>query len=88
MTPPALIYLAMGLIIARISLDGTKTRGWKWLQWLQFLVDAARITLLWPLVLFIEKLSSWLKSGPADQPEAISIPIIQTQEEYSDGKIE
>ena len=58
---PALIYIGMGLVIARILLDGTKTRGYKWLQWLQFLVDAARIVLLWPLVLFIEKLETWLK---------------------------
>lgn len=58
---PALIYLGMGLVIARIMLEGTRTRGLTWLQWLQFLVDAARIILLWPLVLFIEKLEAWLK---------------------------
>ena len=66
-SPPALIYLGMGLIIARILLDGTNTRGFTWLQWLQFLVDAARIVMLWPLVLFIEKFEAWLKSGSDDE---------------------
>jgi hypothetical protein len=64
---PALIYIAMGLVIARIMLDKTSTRGFNWLQWLQYLVDAARIILLWPLVLFIEKLEAWLKSDSNDE---------------------
>ena len=66
-SPPALIYLGMGLILARILLDGTNTRGFTWLQWLQFLVDAARIVMLWPLVLFIEKFEAWLKSDSSDE---------------------
>ena len=66
-SPPALIYLGMGLILARILLDGTNTRGFSWLQWLQYLVDAARIVMLWPLVLFIEKFETWLKSDSADE---------------------
>jgi hypothetical protein len=57
----------MGLILARILLEGTNTRGFTWLQWLQFLVDAARIVMLWPLVLFIEKFVTWLKSGVDDE---------------------
>lgn len=65
-SPPALIYLGMGLMIARIQLEGVNTRGFTWLQWLQFLVDAARIVMLWPLVLFIEKFEAWLKSGSTD----------------------
>jgi hypothetical protein len=64
---PALIYLGMGVMIARIMLDGTNTRGYTWLQWLQFLVDAARIVMLWPLVLFIEKFEAWLKSDSSDE---------------------
>ena len=64
---PALIYVAMGLVIARIMLDGKSTRGFNWLKWLQYLVDAARIVLLWPLVLFIEKLGAWLKPGSHDE---------------------
>jgi hypothetical protein len=64
---PVLIYLAMGLMIARIQLEGVNTRGFTWLQWLQFLVDAARIVMLWPLVLFIEKFEAWLKSGVDDE---------------------
>ncbi len=67
MTPPTLIYLGLGLVVARIMLDGTNVRGFTWLQWLQFLVDAARIVLLWPLVLFIEKLETWLKSSQNDE---------------------
>jgi len=61
-SPPALIYIAMGIMIARIQLGDTNTRGYNWLQWLQYLVDAARIVMLWPLVLFIEKFEGWLKS--------------------------
>jgi hypothetical protein len=61
MTAPAIVYLGMGFIVARILLDGKKTRGFTWLQWLQFLVDAARIVLLWPLVLLVEKVVEWLK---------------------------
>lgn len=64
---PALIYLGMGLVIARILLENTKTRGFTRLQWLQFLVDAARIVMLWPLVLFMEKFESWLKSDSNDE---------------------
>lgn len=64
---PELIYLGMGLMIARILLDGTQTRGFTWLQWLQFLVDAGRIVMLWPLVLFIEKFSAWLKSDTGNE---------------------
>jgi hypothetical protein len=64
---PALIYLGMGIIIARIMLDGTNTRGFNWLRWLQFLVNAARIVMLWPLVLFIEKFEAWLKSDSDDE---------------------
>lgn len=66
-SPPALIYIGMGLVLARILLDGTNTRGYSWLQWLQFLVDAARIVMLWPLVLFIEKFEAWLKSDSDDE---------------------
>lgn len=64
---PALIYIAMGLVIARIMLDGTSVRGFNWLKWLQFLVDAGRIVMLWPLVLFIEKLEAWLKPASTDE---------------------
>ena len=64
---PVLIYLGMGLMIARIQLGDTNIRGFTWLQWLQFLVDAARIVMLWPLVLFIEKFEAWLKSDPSDE---------------------
>ena len=64
---PALIYIGMGLMIARIQLEGTNTRGYSWLKWLQFLVDAARIVMLWPLVLFLEKFETWLKSDSKDE---------------------
>ena len=63
---PALIYLGMGLMIARIQLEGVNTRGLTWLQWLQFLVDGARIVMLWPLVLFIEKFEAWLRLGSSE----------------------
>ena len=64
---PALIYIGMGLMIARIELGDTNTRSFSWLQWLQYLVDAARIVMLWPLVLFIEKFETWLKSDSSDE---------------------
>jgi len=66
LSAPALVYIGMGLVMARILLDGTNTRGFNWLKWLQFLVDAARIVMLWPLVLFIEKFEAWLKSDSND----------------------
>jgi len=66
-SPPALIYIAMGIMTARIQLGDTNTRGYNWLQWLQYLIDAARIVMLWPLVLFIEKFEGWLKSDSSDE---------------------
>ena len=84
MTPPALVYLGMGLLVARIMLDGTKTRGFTPLQWAQFLVDAARITLLWPLVLLIDKLETWLKSGPARVEETVIVIPSQNAEKIAE----
>jgi hypothetical protein len=63
-SPPALLYLGMGLVAARILLEGIQTRGLKWVEWLQLLVRAASITLLWPLVLFLERFEAWLKAAP------------------------
>lgn len=63
MTPVTLIYLGLGLVIARIMLDDVDLHGYTWLQWLQLLVNAGRITVFWPLVLFIEKLEHWLKDA-------------------------
>ena len=62
-SPPVLIYIGMGLVVARVQLDNTYLRGLKWLGWLQFLVKAGSIVLLWPLVLFIDKLQEWLNSS-------------------------
>ena len=70
---PLIIYVAMGVFITRIQLDKTNTRGYRWLQWLQFGVDVLRIVFMWPLVLFIEKSQNWLEK---------SIPV----EEASQGK--
>ena len=64
MSIPEWIYLAMGAMIARILLDGTSTRGFSRLQWLQFIFDVVRIVFLWPLVLFVEKVEAWLKPHP------------------------
>ena len=61
-SPAALIYLGMGAMIAKIQLEGTNLRGKNWLEWLQYLVKAATVVLLWPLVLFLEKFEIWLKS--------------------------
>jgi hypothetical protein len=65
-SPPVLIYIGMGLIIARIMLAKTNLRSLKWLEWLQFLVQAGSLVLLWPLFLFIEKFEVWLKSSEED----------------------
>jgi hypothetical protein len=62
-SPPILVYLAMGLITARILFTGIDLRRLTRLEWLQFLVKAGSITLLWPLVLFLEKFEMWLKSS-------------------------
>jgi hypothetical protein len=61
-SPPVLIYIGMGLIIARILLAKTNLRHLALLEWLQFLVKAGSTVLLWPLVLFLEKFEFWLKS--------------------------
>jgi hypothetical protein len=61
-SPAVLIYLGMGATTARILLTETNLRGQTRLEWLQFLVKAGSIVLLWPLVLFLEKFESWLKS--------------------------
>jgi len=66
-SPPILVYLGMGLIIARILLAGTSFRSLTRLEWLQFLVKAGSIVLLWPLVLFLEKFESWLKSSEEEK---------------------
>jgi hypothetical protein len=73
-SPPALLYLAIGLVTARILLEGTPTRGLKWIEWLQLLVRAASITLLWPLVLFLERFEAWLKEGKAPDTEIKQTP--------------
>ena len=57
---PVLIYMGMGLVLSRILVDRSKLHGPRWLIWLQFLVDVLRIVLLWPLVLFVDKLVGWL----------------------------
>ena len=64
MSIPEWIYLAMGAMVARILLDGTSTRGFSRLRWLQFIFEVVRIMILWPLVLFIEKVEAWLKPHP------------------------
>jgi hypothetical protein len=61
-SPPVLIYIGMGLITARILLAKIDLRRLTRLEWLQFLVKAGSIVLLWPLVLFLEKFETWLKS--------------------------
>jgi hypothetical protein len=66
-SPPILVYLGMGLITARILLAGTNFRGLTRLEWLQFLVKAGSIVLLWPLVLFLEKFETWLKSSDEEK---------------------
>lgn len=62
LSPPVLVYLGMGLMAARMSLEKETLRGLTWLQWLQFFVRAGSIVLLWPLVLFIEKFEHWVKT--------------------------
>jgi hypothetical protein len=66
-SPPVLIYIGMGLIIARILLAKTNLRHLTLLEWLQFLVKAGSTVLLWPLVLFLEKFDIWLKSSEEEK---------------------
>ncbi len=61
-SPLVLVYLGMGLMTARILLEGQKLRAITWLQWLQLFVRAGSIILLWPLVLFIEKFEHWVRA--------------------------
>lgn len=62
-SPAALIYIGMGAVIAKILVENPSQNKKTWLEWLQFLVKAGSIVLLWPLVLFIEKFELWLKSS-------------------------
>jgi hypothetical protein len=62
MSLPEIIYLAMGVIIARIRLEKTSTKGFTKLQWIQFIFDILRVTVLWPLVLFLDQFEAWLKN--------------------------
>ena len=59
---PLLIYAVMGIFVTRIQLEQVNPRGYKVLQWMQFVVDVLKNVLLWPLVLFIEKSQQWLES--------------------------
>lgn len=67
MSIPGWIYLAMGLVIARILLEGTQTRGYRPMDWFNLLFNIARIVALWPLVLFVERIEEWLKREPVMQ---------------------
>jgi hypothetical protein len=73
MEPAIVIYLAMGLVAAKILLDGStpKPDGSKAFFWLELTLKTAWITLLWPLVLFTEKVEHWLKD---DRPPKTSEP--------------
>lgn len=62
-SPAVLIYLGMGAMTAKIMLENTNLRGRPAIDWLRFLIQAASISLLWPLFLFIEKFETWLKSS-------------------------
>ena len=75
MSIPEWIYFAMGAVIARILLDGTKTKGYRTLEWLQLVFNISRIVILWPLVLFVEKIEVWLKH----EPQAVANPVLEDQ---------
>lgn len=66
MSIPEWIYLVMGVMVARILLDGTSSRGFGRLDWMRFIFDILRIVILWPLVLFVEKVEAWLKPRPKE----------------------
>lgn len=70
MSPPVLVYIGMGLVTARILMEGERIRDVRWLARLQFLVRAGSIVLLWPLILFLEKFESWLKDNPEGKTHA------------------
>ena len=55
-----MIYLGMGVVIAHILLEKTNPRNFGWMAWADFLIKAGSIILLWPLILFIEKLHGWI----------------------------
>ncbi len=67
-SPPLLVYLGMGIFMARILLEKTDLRNLNGLARAQFLVQAASIILLWPLMLFMEKMETWLKSHTEEAP--------------------
>lgn len=59
MSIPGWIYLAMGAVLARILLNNTQTQGYRLMDWLTLVFDISRIIVLWPLVLFVEKVGEW-----------------------------
>ncbi len=68
-SPPLIIYIVMGIVIARILLEKVNWRGQTWLEWLQSLVKAGSAVLLWPLMLFFDKVQDWLRTSAADKTD-------------------
>ncbi len=68
-SPPVLVYLGMGIMSARILLEGQTPRVWGFLVWAQYLVRAGSIVLLWPLALFLEKFEAWAKHSTGEEHE-------------------
>lgn len=68
-SPPVLLYLGIGLMTARITLEGTSLHGLTPLGWLQLVLKATSTTLFWPLVLFVEKLEEWLRGTQSTEAE-------------------
>lgn len=81
---PLFIYVVMGIIVTRIQLDQVNPRGYKWIQWLQFMVDVLKNVLLWPLVLFIEKSQQWLETtAPIEEGSPVNELVSVTSNKTS-----
>ena len=81
---PLFIYVVMGIIVTRIQLDQINPREYKWLQWMQFMVDVLKNVLLWPLVLFIEKSQQWLEStAPIEEGSPVNDLVSATANKSS-----
>jgi hypothetical protein len=68
---PAVIYIGMGFVLVRILIDRELLSSSGWLKWFQLLIDALRIILFWPLVLFTEKLVDWLALSAGEKAQHI-----------------
>lgn len=79
---PVMIYICLGLASAHMLLHTTGLRSLTLLGWLQFIVRAASAVLLWPLVLFQERLEEWLHTASEIPAAEAVMPVVHAHQSY------